>query len=93
MKRAKKPTGVVRCRIALSQALVDEVTSTTPAPLRPEFDRLVRAALRHFAETQRANAFERAVQEMAADPRIQAQCRAIARDFAPTELDSSPDVL
>jgi hypothetical protein len=71
--------------------LVEEVTSVAPAPLRENFNRLVSTALRDFAEAQRANAFERAMQEMAADPEIQAECRAIARDFAHTELDGLPD--
>lgn len=91
MKRAKKPAPIVRRSVALPRALVDEVTSVAPAPLRQNFNRLVSTALRDFAEAQRANAFERAMQEMAADPQIQAECRAIARDFAHTELDGLPD--
>jgi hypothetical protein len=72
-------------------ALIEEVTSVAPAPLRLNFNRLVSTAQRDFAEAQRANAFERAMREMAADPEIQAECRAIARDFAHTELDGLPD--
>ena len=34
--------------------------------------------------------FEIAMQEMAADPQIQAECEAIARDFAQCESDSAP---
>jgi hypothetical protein len=34
--------------------------------------------------------FEIAVQEMAGDPQIQAECEAIARDFAGTEPDGLP---
>jgi hypothetical protein len=91
MKRAKKPALVVRRSIALPRALVDEVISIAPAPLRENFNRLVSTALRDFAEAQRAQAFERAMKEMAADPEVQAECRAIARDFAHTELDGLPD--
>ncbi len=91
MKRAKKPAPIVRRSVALPRALVNEVTSVAPAPLRRNFNRLVSTALRDFAEAQRANAFERAMQEMAADAEIQAECRAIARDFAHTELDGLPD--
>jgi hypothetical protein len=91
MKRAKQPAPVVRRSIALPRTLVDEVISIAPAPLRANFNRLVTTALRDFAEAQRAQAFERGVQEMAADPEIQAECRAIARDFAHTALDGLPD--
>jgi hypothetical protein len=34
-----------------------------------------------------AEQFEKAVRDMAADPQIQAECQAIARDFAALELD------
>src|ERR1700722_6686592 len=91
MKRVKKPAEVIRRSVALPRTLVDEVTSIAPAALRDNFNRLVNAALRDFVQAQRAKAFERAMQEMAADPEIQAECRAIARDFAHTELDGLPD--
>jgi hypothetical protein len=35
--------------------------------------------------------FEDAVKEMAADPEIQAECQAVARDFAAFELDGLPE--
>lgn len=38
-----------------------------------------------------SNAFERAMREMAADPEVRAECRAIARDFADAEGDGLPD--
>lgn len=91
MKRAQKPVPMVRRSIALPRNLVDEVTSVAPHPLRQNFNRLVSTALRDFVEAQRAKAFEQAMQEMAADPEIQAECRAIARDFVRTELDGLPD--
>ena len=34
-----------------------------------------------------AKSFERAMQEMAADPQIQAECSAIRREFAQFDLD------
>ncbi len=34
--------------------------------------------------------FETAMQEMAANPQIQAECEAIARDFAGTQSDGLP---
>jgi len=91
MKRAKKPAPIIRRSVALPRVLVDDVTSVAPAPLRENFNRLVSTALRDFAAAERAKVFERAMQAMAADPEIQAECRAIARDFAHTELDGLPD--
>jgi hypothetical protein len=91
MKIAKQSARIIRRSVALPRALVDEVRSVAPVPLRANFNRLVSTALRDFADAQRAKAFERAMQEMAADPEIQAECRAIARDFAHTELDGLPD--
>jgi hypothetical protein len=91
MKSAKKSAPIVRRSVALPRALVEEIKSIAPAPLRENFNQLVTIALRDFAKAQRAQAFERAMREMAADPQIQAECRAIARDFAPAELDGLPD--
>jgi hypothetical protein len=50
-----------------------------------------KSGLRDFAEAQHASAFERAMQEMAADPEVRAECRAIVRDFTSTEHDGLPD--
>jgi hypothetical protein len=35
--------------------------------------------------------FEIAMQEMATDPQIRAECEAISREFAPCESDGLPD--
>jgi hypothetical protein len=91
MKRANKTSAIVRRSVALPRTLVREVTSVAPPALRDNFNRLVSTALRDFAAAQRAQAFERSMKEMASDPEIQAECRAIARDFARTELDGLPD--
>jgi hypothetical protein len=91
MKATRKSRAVVRRSIALPRTLVQEVTSVAPPALRDNFNRLVSTALQDFAAAQRAQAFERSMREMASDPEIQAECRAIARDFAHTELDGLPD--
>jgi hypothetical protein len=90
MKSVKKAPSVIRRSIALPRTLVQEVTSLAPPTLRKNFNRLVSTALRDFATAQRTQAFERAMREMASDPQIQAECRAIARDFAHTEMDGLP---
>jgi hypothetical protein len=56
--------------------------------LRDNTNRLIRAALRRFTKLRRTKAFERAMQEMAADPEIQAECSAIRREFAQFDLDA-----
>ena len=91
MKRAKKSSTIVRRSIALPRTLVDEVANIAPAPLRDNFNRLVSTALREYIEFHRTKAFERAMQEMAADPQIQAECHAINREFAQFESDGLED--
>jgi hypothetical protein len=91
MKPAKKTPAIIRRSVALPRTLVHEVTSVAPPALRENFNRLVSTALHDFVKAQRAKAFEQAMREMGADPEIQAECRAIARDFAHTELDGLPD--
>jgi hypothetical protein len=56
---------------------------------RDNTNRLIRAALHRHTKLRRAKAFERAMREMAADPQIQAECQAIAREFAQFDLDGS----
>jgi len=87
MKAVRKSTSVVRRSIAPPRTLVDEVTAVAPTKLRENFNRLVSTALREFVEAQRAKAFEREMQEMAADPQIRAECERIAREFAPVASD------
>jgi len=43
--------------------------------------------MQEFMERQRARAFAEAVARMAEDPAIQAECAAIAKDFAGAEAD------
>ena len=50
-----------------------------------------KSGLRDFVEVQRASAFQRAMQAMAADSEVRAECRAIVRDFTNTEHDGLPD--
>lgn len=87
MKRVKKASAVIRRSVALPRTLVEEVSNVAPASLRDNFNRLVSTALREYIELHRARAFERAMQEMAADPEIQAECSAINREFAQVESD------
>ena len=84
-------TKSVRRSVSLPRQLVKEVTAVAPAPLRGNLNRLVVVALQEFAERQKARAFEDAMERMAADPAIQEECAAIAREFAQAETDGLKD--
>jgi hypothetical protein len=73
--------------VALPQALVSEVTSVAPPNLKGNLNRLVTVALQEFAERRRAQAFEKAMQAMAADPAIRSQNAAIGREFSAADFD------
>jgi hypothetical protein len=66
---------------------VDEASSVAPPELRHNFNRLVTVALQEFAARRKTRAFEDSMAQMASDPAIQAECGAIAREFAPSEGD------
>lgn len=91
MKRARKTSPIVRRSVALPRTLVEEVSSVAPAQLRDNFNRLVSTALREYIEIHRSREFQSAMQEMAADPQIQAECNAISREFAQFESDGLGD--
>ncbi|MSQ32830.1 MAG: hypothetical protein EXR60_00135 [Dehalococcoidia bacterium] len=73
--------------MALPRKLAEEVKELAPPELHYSFNRLVVTALHEFVERQRARAFAESVARMAKDPAIQAECAAIARDFAGAEAD------
>lgn len=84
----KKPTSrTIRRSVALPRRVVEEVTAVAPAELKGNLNRLVTVALEEFTRSQKARAFEDAMAKMAADPAIQAECAAIAKDFAGAEAD------
>ena len=81
----------IRRSVVLPRRLVEQASTLAPLELRGNFNRLVRVALEEFAGRRRAQAFERAMAEMARDPAIRAQCAAIQRQFAATEADGIND--
>ncbi len=85
------PARIVRRSIVLPGDLVKEISQIAPPELRDNFNRLVTTALREYIEIHRTKAFERAMQEMAADPQIQSACNAINREFAQFESDGLGD--
>lgn len=92
MKTKIRPAArTVRRSVALPRQLVEEVTALAPPELRQNLNRLVTVALQEFAAHQKAQAFEEAMARMAADPAIRAECAAISKDFAATEVDGLGD--
>jgi hypothetical protein len=61
--------------------------SVAPPELRTNLNRLVILSLQEYVSRRRRQEFEGAVAAMAEDPQVQAECAAIARDFAATETD------
>jgi len=67
--------------------LVEEVAAAAPPGLQGNLNRLVTVALREFVARRKNKMFSQAMAEMAADPAIQAENAAIAREFAAAESD------
>lgn len=86
MKRRPLNT-TLRRSVALPSALIGELNSVAPTELRPNLNRLVIISLQEYISRRRQQEFNRAVAAMAEDPQVQAECAAIARDFAATETD------
>ena len=82
-----RKAATVRRSVALPKPLVEEAVRLAPRELRDNLNRLVVVSLQQYVATRKAAAFEEAVSQMAADPAIQAECAAIAREFATADLD------
>jgi hypothetical protein len=80
-------TNTVRRSVALPRELVDEMLAVAPPELKGNVNRMVLVSLRDFVARRRAEAFARAMAEMAADQDVRSECAAIAAEFAPAELD------
>lgn len=89
----KKPISArtVRRSVALPRRVVEDVTAVAPAELKANLNRLVTVALEEFTRSRKARAFEEAMARMGADPAIQAECGAIAKEFADAEADGLAD--
>ena len=87
MKR-RPPASTLRRSVALPSALLGELNSVAPPELRSNLNRLVIVSLQEYIARRRRQEFDAAVAAMAEDPQVQAECAAIARDFAATEMDS-----
>ena len=83
MKRRSTPS-TLRRTVALPSALIGELKAVAPPELRTNLNRLVILSLQEYVSRRRRQEFARAVAAMAEDPQVQAECAAIARDFAGT---------
>jgi hypothetical protein len=87
-KRVKKTVHkTVRRSVALPRRLIDEASAVAPPELSQNLNRLVTVALQEFVAKRKAQAFEDAMAQMAADPAIRSECIAIEREFSATEAD------
>jgi hypothetical protein len=86
MKR-RQPVRTLRRSVALPAALLSELNSVAPPELRANLNRLVIVSLQEYVSRRRQQEFETSMAAMAEDPQVQAECAAINRDFAATEMD------
>ena len=86
-KAQKKVQKTVRRSVALPRRLIDEACAVAPPELGQNLNRLVTVALQEFAARRKAQAFEAAMAQMAADPAIRSECAAIERGFSIAEAD------
>jgi len=77
----------VRRSVAIPSALVDKAIEMAPERLRRNFNQLVRAALEEFVDRRKEEQFASDMQRMADDPEVQAEVRAIEREFAAADGD------
>ena len=85
--KPRRPTSTLRRSVALPSSLISELNAVAPPELRTNLNRLVIVSLQEYVARRRWQEFDSAVAAMAEDPQIQAECAAIARDFASTEID------
>jgi hypothetical protein len=75
-------SSTLRRSVALPGALVSELKSVAPPELRSNLNHLVIHSLQEYVSRRRRQEFESSVAAMAEDPQVQAECTAMARDFA-----------
>jgi len=84
---AQRSANTVRRSVALARTLVREASKAAPPELRKNLNRLITVALREYVERRRQAEFSAAMERMAADPAVRAECAAIDAQFRVAELD------
>ena len=67
--------------------VVEAAMAAAPPSLQQNLNRLVIVSLEEFTSRRRALAFEKSMEEMAADPAIRQECQTIAHEFAVANAD------
>jgi hypothetical protein len=86
MKRHNS-VSIVRRSVAVPSTLIEELQEVAPPEIRGNLNRLVIVSLQEHVARRREEEFERSLAEMSKDPQVQAECLAIAREFAVTDGD------
>lgn len=90
MKAHNKPR-TIRRSVALPETLANEVMAVAPPGAERNFNRVVLFALTEFVKRRKKKAFAQAMEKMAADPAVIAECVSIDRNFLQAETDGLPD--
>lgn len=85
-----RPGNTVRRSVALPPSLVEEARRAAPGPLKDNFNLLVREALAEYVARRKEEEFDRQMAEMARDPDLQRESRALELEFRPAEKDGLP---
>ena len=83
----KRSVATIRRSVALPRRLVDQARERAPAELRTNLNRLVTTALQEYVARRKEREFEVAMEQMAADPQIRAESKAIFTEFSVTDAD------
>ena len=89
-RKLRRP-GVVRRSFALPAELIEQVSEAAPPEYGGNLNAIVRNALEEYVRKRDDEAFAREMEEMAADPQMQAITKELNEEFRCTELDGLPD--
>lgn len=81
---------MIRRSFALPAKLVERVSEAAPAEFGSNLNAIVRTALEEYARAREREAFEREMEEMAADPWIRQVNAEIFREFERIEGEGLP---
>lgn len=81
---------MIRRSFALPAELVAQVSDAAPPEYRGNLNATVRAALEEYVRARRRRAFEKEMEEMAADPQVRAVNREIFAAFEPIDGEGLP---
>ena len=84
---AKRPAKTIRRSVVLARTLVQEASEAAPPELRKNLNGLITVALREYVERRRQAEFSAAMERMAVDPAIRAECAVIDMEFRGAERD------